>query len=120
MTSAELALCFSLTPRWRTLLARLDEGAADIVRADDAELERNARFLAEADRGGNAAVGDGHDIVGLDRSLADELGADVLAYLVDRCAVDDRIGPREIDMLEDAGLRIGLVERPERADAAMR
>ena len=83
-------------------LARLDEGPADIVRADDPELERNARCLAEADRRGNAAVGDRDDIIGLDRRLARQLGADVLADFVDRLAVGDRVGPREIDMLEDA------------------
>ena len=48
-------------------LARLDEGAADIVRADDPELERNTGSLAEADGRRDAAVRHGHDIVGLDR-----------------------------------------------------
>src|SRR5258708_39849733 len=37
-------------------LRRLDEGAADIVVADDAELERYAGMLAVADRGGPAAT----------------------------------------------------------------
>ena len=33
-------------------LLRLDEGAPDVVIADDAELEGNVALLAEADRGG--------------------------------------------------------------------
>ncbi len=35
-------------------LLRLDEGASDVVIADDAELERNVALLAEADRGRDA------------------------------------------------------------------
>ncbi len=41
------------------LVARLDERAPDIVRADDAEFERNARFLRIADRGGRTRIGTG-------------------------------------------------------------
>ena len=45
---ARLALCFSLTPSARIGLGRLDEGAADIVVADDAELEGDARLPAHS------------------------------------------------------------------------
>src|SRR3546814_13424886 len=49
-----------------------------------------------------------------------KLFADALADRIDRGAVDDRIGPREIDMLEDAGAGTNRRERPERADAPLR
>ena len=45
-------------------LGRLDEGAADIVVADDAELERNAGGLGIADRRRHAGIGHRHDHVG--------------------------------------------------------
>ena len=50
-----LAECLSLTPSCADALLGLDEGAADVVVADDAELERHVRFLREADGGGHAA-----------------------------------------------------------------
>ena len=37
-----------------------------------------------------------------DVALARELGADALARLIDADAVDHAVGPREIDVLEDA------------------
>ena len=46
--------CFILTPSSRMRCVRLNEGAADIMVADDAKLERKAAGLGEADRGGNA------------------------------------------------------------------
>src|SRR3546814_18366894 len=49
-----------------------------------------------------------------------KLFADALADRIDRGAVDDRIGPREIDMLEDAGAGKNRRERPDRADAPIR
>ena len=59
-------------------LGRLDEGAADIVIADDAELVRNAGRLRIADRRRHAAVGHRHHHVGVGRRLAGEFGAQVL------------------------------------------
>ena len=43
---ARLALCFRLHAEMADVVGRLDEGAADIVVADDAELERDARLPA--------------------------------------------------------------------------
>ena len=86
-------------------VGRLDEGAADIVVADDAEIEGDARGLGEADRGRHAGIGHRHDDVGGGRRLARELRADPLAHLVDAGALDDRIGAGEIDVLEDAEAR---------------
>ena len=46
------------------VLARLDEGAPDIVVADDAELVGNAGFLGVADGGRDAGIGDRDHHVG--------------------------------------------------------
>ena len=51
-------------------LVGLDERAADVVAADEADVERDAALLRVADAGGVAAVGDGEDDVGVDRVLA--------------------------------------------------
>ena len=86
-------------------LGRLDEGAADIVVADDAEFERHAGMLAVAERGRHAGIRHRHHDVDLDMALAGELRAEGLADVVDRAAADDGIRPREIDVFEDAGPR---------------
>src|SRR5204863_480600 len=102
------------------LVAGLDEGPSDIVRADDSELEGNAAFLGVADRRRHARIGDRNDEIGLDRAFLGELGADPLAHIVDAMAVDHAVGPREIDMLEDAGPRPHRRERAVGADALVR
>ena len=71
-------------------LGRLNEGAADIVVADDAEFERHAGMLAVAERGGHAGIRHRHHDIDLDMAFARELGAEGLADLVDRAAADDR------------------------------
>jgi hypothetical protein len=71
---------------------RLDEGAADIVRADDAQLERNAGLLRVAERGRHAAVGHGDHQIGIGGAFDGELRADRLAHLIDRTAAHQRSG----------------------------
>lgn len=83
-------------------IRRLDEGAAYIVVADDAELEGQAGGLGEADRGRRAAVGHRHYDIGIDRVLEGELGANLLPHFIDVAALDRRIRTREIDILENA------------------
>ena len=60
-------------------LLGLDEGAPDVVIADDAELERQTRLACVADGRGHARVGNGHDDVGVGRRLARELDAHLLS-----------------------------------------
>src|SRR4051812_34462783 len=86
-------------------LGRLDEGAADIVVTDDAELERHAGMLAVADRGGHPGIRHRHHDVGCDMAFTRELRAEGLAHFIDRSPADDGIRPREIDVFEDAGPR---------------
>src|ERR1700754_2631554 len=86
-------------------LGRLNEGAADIVVADDAEFERYPGMLAVADRGGHAGIRHRHHDVDLDMAFTRELRAEGLAHFIDRPPADDGIRPREIDIFEDAGPR---------------
>src|SRR5262249_18373602 len=86
-------------------LGRLDEGAADIVVADDAEFVRHARILAVAERGGYGRIRYRHHDVDIDVAFACELLAKTLAHFVDRAAADDGVRPREVDVFEDAGPR---------------
>ena len=74
------------------VVGRLDEGAADIVVADDAELERDAALRRVAHRRGHAGIRHRHDDIGIDRAFARQFGADALARLVDRHALHDESG----------------------------
>ena len=71
-------------------IAGLDEGAADIVVADDAELEGNAGLLREADRRRRAGIRHRHDDVGLDWALERQLGADASCGRHRRCGLRPR------------------------------
>ncbi len=86
-------------------LLGLDEGAPDVVVADDAELEGDVRFLREADGCRHAGIGDRHDDVDVGRRLAGELHAHLLADVIDGAPADDAVGAGEVDILEDAGAR---------------
>ena len=87
-SSARLALCFSLHAHVADRVGRLDEGAADIVVADDAEIEGEARRLREADRRRRAGIGHRHDDVGLGRRFR------APARRRCACAPRRRCGPR--------------------------
>ena len=65
------------------VVGRLDEGAAHIVIADDAEFERQARAMGVSDRRRHARVGHGDDDVGRDRAFPGQFHADAFARLVD-------------------------------------
>ena len=71
------------------------------------------RGCGVADRRGHAGIGHRHDHVGVDGIFARQLRAHRLAHVIDRAAMDDGIGPGEIDIFEDAGAcrlrREGLV-----------
>ena len=87
-------------------LLGLNEGAAHVVIADEAEAEGKAGLFRVAERGGDAGVGDGNDDIGGHAGLARELAAHLVARLLHPAAEDARVGAREVDVLEDAaGLR---------------
>ena len=99
------------------LLRRFDEGPPDIVVADDTELVGNSRFLGIADCRRHAGIGNRYDHVGGSGRFAGKLGAAGLAHVVDAATADDRVGPREINVFEDAGSRRHRLERLERMRA---
>ena len=114
-----MALCFSLTPKMTHAIARLDESAADIMRTDNAQLERDARCFGITKRRRGAAVGHRDDIVDIDAIFARQFCADGLANRIDADAFDDRIGSREIDVFENARAVRDRDERLVRGDLAV-
>ena len=90
------------TPSSRIALRRLNERAADIVIADNTEFERHAGFLGISDCRGHAGIRYRHHHVGRDMAFAGKFRTHGLADVINRSAADDRIGPREIDIFENA------------------
>ena len=93
------------------LIGRLDKGAADVMVADNAEFERDSRFLRISERRRHARIRHRHHDIGVDVAFAGEFAADALARLVDAGALHDAVGPRKIDVLEDAETAVALAER---------
>ena len=89
----------------------------DIVVADDAELEGNAGLGRIADGRGHARIGHRDHHIGGHARLAGELGADALARLIDAGALDDAVGPGEVDVFEDAEAARRGGEGAQRMDA---
>ena len=63
-STSRCALSFTFTPKWRIGVLRLDERAADVVIADQPEVERQPGLLGVAERGRHAGVGHRDDEVG--------------------------------------------------------
>src|SRR6185369_15097655 len=101
-------------------LRGFDEGATDVMIADQAHAERDAGFESVADGGGNAGVRNGDDDVGVNRMLLREQAAECFAALVDAAAEDDAVGAREVDMFEDALLVRFFGREADGFDAAAR
>ena len=99
------------------MLGRLDEGAPDIVVADDAELVGDTRLLGISYGGGNSRVRDRYDDIGCGGSFTGQLRAAGLADVVDAAAADDRVRPGEVDIFEDARTRRHRLERLVRMSA---
>jgi hypothetical protein len=80
---------------------------------DVGHLVLDLRFFGVALGGVEAAVGDRRHEVGVDRMLLRELDAELVADVLDDVAVDAAVGPREVDVLEDAVGRVDLLLRDE-------
>ena len=94
-----------LDPEVADRLLRFDEGAPDVVVADQPELEGDSRLLGIADGGGDTRIGNRNDHVGLDGMLAGEVPAEFLAHPVDLSAEDGAVGTGKVDVFEDTGGR---------------
>ena len=73
------------------LLCRLDEGAADIMIADDAKIEGDRRRLGIAERRRHAGIGHRNDQIGVDVRFTGQFGTDGFAGVIDAAALDHRI-----------------------------
>ena len=83
-------------------LRRLDKRPPNIAVFDEADAVRNPRFLCEAERRVKPAVRHADYNVRLNRMLTVQDAPGALARLMDAHAVDNRIGPRKIDVFEYA------------------
>ena len=83
-------------------LVGLDERPPDVAVLDQALREVDPARAGEADRGRRAGIRDRQHEVGLDRRLLREPLAHAHARSVDLDARQPRVGPREIEELEDA------------------
>ena len=101
-------------------LGRLDEGAADIMVADDAELVGKPAGLREAEGRRHAGIRHRNDHVRIDGGFESQLAAHALADIVDAAAVHDGIGAREVDVFEDVGARRLLGREAERLEPIVR
>ena len=86
-------------------LGRLDEGPADVGVLDQALAVGDAGLLGVADRRGRPRLRGGDDEVGIDRVLPGQGAAHLDPGLVDDPAADRRVGPGQVDVLEDAPRR---------------
>src|SRR5688572_17931753 len=106
---------FDLDAEVANRLRRLDEGAADIVIANQAKTQRDLRFFRVADGGADAGVGNRHHDVGIDAGFARERAPKVGPHFVYALAKDFAVGPGEIHVLEDAMRQLRLWEWLDRA-----
>ena len=83
-------------------LLRLDEGAAHIVIADQAEAERNPALRRISEGRRHAGVRHGHDQICRHAGFARKLAAHLVAALLHPAAVDSAVGPGKVHMLENA------------------
>ena len=99
------------------LLPGLDERARDVAVLDQPVVLREAGGPREAARGRVAGVRHRDHEVGVDRRLAGEDLAHPPARDLQHLAAQARVGPREVDVLEDAQ-RAARRPRPPAASAA--
>src|SRR5215471_4175282 len=79
-----------------------DEGSADVVITDQSESEWNSRFLRIANRRRNAGVRNGDNQIGFDWIFLSQDPPHLIAASLDRPTEHHAVGPREINVLEDA------------------
>ena len=87
------------------LLRGLDEGAAHVAVLHYALGVRDAALARKADGARDAAVGHAYAYVGIGRRLGGQHAPHPHARLIHRCAVEDAVWAREVDLLEDARRR---------------
>ncbi len=117
-STARLGLCFMRTRQLARVLGGLDEGAADVVVADDAHLEGQAGCLGEAERRrARRSRAPARRRRPSTRLSSARRSAHALAHVVDRAAVHHAVGHGEIDVFEHAGPGLRGREGLDRLDA---
>src|SRR5512136_184279 len=84
------------------LLGWLDEGPRGVPVLHEGLEIRDPRVVGEPDGHRCPGIGDRGDEIRLHRGLVVEGGADLPPHVVDEPALDDRVCPGEVDVLEDA------------------
>src|SRR5204863_171190 len=104
---------FSIADR----LARLDERAAHVVVADEAESQGDAGFIGVPDGGRDARIRYRHHKVGVGGVLARQPPPQHLAALLHRPPEDEAVGTRKIHMFKDALRPLDWRRKPQRRDS---
>ena len=89
------------------------------MKVNDAEFERQPRFLGIADRRRDAGIGYRHHYVGRNPGLDRQFGTDFLARLIDAASLDHAVGSREVDIFENTEPLRRRLERFDAADAGL-
>ena len=90
-------------------LRRLDERSTDVAVLDQSFAVRDPRLFGEAGGGDRSGVGNAdHEVGGRGRRLLGEDPSHLATHVVHRPLLQDRVGARKVDVLEDAELRFGL------------
>ena len=101
------------------LIRGFNEGAPDIMIADDAKLKRDAGFHRIAHRRRHAGIRHGHNQIRRNAAFAGQFRADALACFINRRAFHDAVRPREIDILKNAEAAFDAAEGLDAAQAAI-
>ena len=117
LSTACTGFSFTRTPKFRMGLPGLDERPSHVVVADEPHLQRDPGGLGVADGGDQPGVGDRDHHVGVHAGVFREALPQLDPRLVDVPAEDAAVGPREVDVLEDALRDRRLVEDLQRVDA---
>ena len=86
-------------------LGRLNEGAADIVVANEARFKRPPDGFGESERRRHAGVGHRGDHIDIGGRLLRENAPQIFTDIVDGASFDKAVGAREIDIFEGANPR---------------
>ena len=101
-TTSGSGLYLSRAPSRRRRLRGLDERAPDVAVAHEAVGVGQPGRLGEPGRGGDGRVGHADDEVGVGRALESQPPAHLAPHAVDEAALQARVGPLEVDVLEGA------------------
>src|SRR6266852_5944887 len=101
-------------------LRRFDESASDVVIANQAHAKGNFGFERIADGRGHAGIGHGDDDIRIDGMLLREEASEHLAAFVHGAAKHNAVRAGEIDVFENALLKLFLRREVDGLDSGFR